>query len=360
MYTIGDTTMGRYRKPFTLYKRGKYWYYKTYDIDGYRTCGKSTGQTHKKLAEEYCLELLRLNQLGFSRITLSDYSSHFFDDNSPFVTDRITPLSHSSLRQHRQYLRLHILPAFGSRSLQEITYSDLKSFRQKLLKDGFKANTINGIFQTFNAIMKYAYLDNKIIKNPLQGFGSLPRPNNKDAFRRDEILYLCQSAPHEIRDFIILLSLTGMRMSECYGVTQDNIKNENGVLYIELKEQLTDIGYYTPLKTKERRIIPIADELVPLIHAQTCNHAKIKYLMKPIIRSIDTWEERKLSLHSIRHFFVTDTKAKGINPIFIESIAGHSLRGIAAVYTNFHATDLQSIRDWQRILYQDIIDNTEK
>lgn len=352
--------MGRYRKPFTLYKRGDYWYFKTYDSDGYRTTGKTTGQTRKKLAEEYCMELLKINQLGFARLTLADYTEHFFDDDSPFVTDRVKPLAYSSLRQHRQYLRLHILPAFGSSKLQEISFSDLKTFRQKLLKDGLKANTINGIFQTFNQIMKYAYLDNKINKNPLQGFGSLPRPNNRDSFKREEILYICNQAPEEVRDFIMFLALTGMRLSECFGVTMRDIKKEDDVIYIELTKQLTEIGSYTPLKTKEKRIIPLADCVLPLIHEWIFNHARIKHIMKPIIRSIEGWEKRGLCMHSIRHFFITDTKATGINPIFIESIAGHSLHGIEAVYTNFHAKDLKSIRQWQEDLYKEIVDNKYK
>lgn len=346
--------MGRYRKPFTLYKRGNYWYYKTYDSDGYRTSGKTTGQTRKKLAEEYCLELLKINQLGFARLTLADYSEHFFDDNAPFVTDRVHPLAYSSLRQHRQYLRLHILPAFGTKKLQEISFSDLKTFRQKLLKDGLKANTINGIFQTFNAIMKFAFLDNKINKNPLQGFGTLPRPNNRDSFKREEVIYLCNEAPEELRPFLILLALTGMRLSECYGVTQSDIRKDGDISYIELSRQLTEIGTYTPLKTKGKRIIPITEELQPLIQKWTFNHARIKHVMKPIIRSIEGWEERGLCLHSFRHFFITDTKARGLNPLFVESIAGHSLRGIEATYTNFHAKDLQSIIEWQKELFKEI------
>lgn len=348
--------MGRYRKPFTLFKRGKYWYYKTYDSEGYRTYGKTTGLTKKSLAEEYCLELLKLNRLGLSQLTFSDYSEHFFDDNAPFVTDRVRPLALSSLRQHRQYLRLHILPAFGNHQLQEITFSELKTFRQNLLKKGLKANTINGIFQTFNQIMKYAFLDNKINKNPLQGFGALPRPNNKDAFKRCEIVTICRNAPESMRDFIILLSITGMRLSECYGVKQEDIKKEDDIYYIDLTKQLTEIETYTPLKTKEKRIIPLPECCINLIHSWSFNHAKIKHDMKPVIRQIVTWEERKLSLHSIRHFFVTDTKANGINPLFVESIAGHSLNGIKAVYTNFHVKDLQSIREWQEKLYTEILD----
>ena len=353
--TQKETTMGRYRKPFTLYKRGNYWYFKTYDSEGYRTTGKTTGQTRKKLAEEYCMELLKINQLGFARLTLADYTEHFFDDDSPFVMDRVKPLAYSTLRQHRQYLRMHILPAFGSKKLQEISFSDLKTFRQKLLKEGLKANTINGIFQTFNQIMRYAFLDNKINKNPLEGFGSLPRPNNRDSFKREEIVRLCNQAPESVKDFIMLLALTGMRLSECYGVTLNDIRKEDDVIYIELSQQLTEIGFYTPLKTKDKRIIPIDESILSLIHDWDFNHSKLKNRMKPIIRSLEGWEKRGLCLHSLRHFFITDTKAKGINPIFIESIAGHSLKGIEAVYTNFHAKDLESIREWQKDLFSEIV-----
>jgi integrase len=86
----------------------------------------------------------------------------------------------------------------------------------------------------------------------------------------------------------------------------------------------------------------------------TFNHARIKHVMKPIIRSLDNWEERGLCLHSFRHFFITDTKASGLNPLFVEAIAGHSLRGIEATYTNFHAKDLQSIIEWQKELFKEI------
>ena len=163
-----------------------------------------------------------------------------------------------------------------------------------------------------------------------------------------------------MRDFIMLLALTGMRLSECYGVTQSDVKKEGDVYFIELTKQLTEIGTYTPLKTKEKRIIPLADCLLPLVHEWSFNHAKIKHVMKPVIRSVEGWEERGLCLHSIRHFFITDTKSSGINPVFVESVAGHSLRGIEAVYTNFHAADLGVVVKWQKELLEEIIDRNLK
>lgn len=349
--------MGRYRKPFTLFKRGKYWYYKTYTPDGYRTSGNTTGQTQKKLAEEYCMELLKVNRLGLSVLTLGDYAAHFFDDGSPFVSDRAAPMSASTLRLHRQYLRIHILPKFAKRKLSDISFSELKAWRQSLVAAGYKPNTINGIFSTFAQIMKWAFLDGKIARNPLAGFGTLAREKTRDAFRRSEAVYVCRHAPSEVRDFVALLALTGMRFSECYGLTESDIREENGVKYIDLRRQMIG-GEYVALKTKDARQIPIADECARLVHSQTKNENFIKNHMRPVIRSVDGWLERGLCLHALRHFFVTDTKARGINPVFVESVAGHSLRGIEAVYTNFHAPDLRSIREWQSELYAEVCGKT--
>ena len=43
--------MPNYRQTYTLFKRGKYFYYQTYTPDGIRTGAKTTHQTNKTLAK---------------------------------------------------------------------------------------------------------------------------------------------------------------------------------------------------------------------------------------------------------------------------------------------------------------------
>lgn len=43
--------MPNYRQSYTLFKRGKYFYYQTYTPDGIRTGAKTTHQTNKTLAK---------------------------------------------------------------------------------------------------------------------------------------------------------------------------------------------------------------------------------------------------------------------------------------------------------------------
>lgn len=58
----------RYKEPFSLYprktKKGvRVWYYRTYDKNGKRTIGRSTGQIFKTLARRYCQKLIKEGKL---------------------------------------------------------------------------------------------------------------------------------------------------------------------------------------------------------------------------------------------------------------------------------------------------------
>lgn len=80
--------MARYKLNFTLYPRktrnGRcVWYYRTYDLEGKRTSGKSTGQTSKTLARKYCEDLLKKNILYVGKSDYcNDFIKNFLNKNS--------------------------------------------------------------------------------------------------------------------------------------------------------------------------------------------------------------------------------------------------------------------------------------
>lgn len=47
-------------------------------------------------------------------------------------------------------------------------------------------------------------------------------------------------------------------------------------------------------------------------------------------------------------FFITNSKASGVPPIKVEYLAGHSLKGMEQIYTNFRAADCTEILEWQK------------
>ena len=343
--------MGRYKKAFSLYKRGDYWYYRTYDLNGIRTSAKTTGCTAKGAAQLYCERLFKDGLLwtGTSKL-LSEYAKNFFNDDSDFVKDKQAQGKYSinTIKAYRAGLNTHIIPLAGRIRIADVNYSFLISMRQKLIAQGLANRTINLIMATLKIITVNAQRDGLLAKNPFENFTPLPVGASRDSFSFDEICLLVRSISDVYeRELIILLALTGMRIKECAGIVSSDIINQKGFYFINLTKQLID-KKYLPLKTKISRHIPIIPELVSLIHETPHTIKYIYQNVNPIIRQLKNAEARKLTIHSLRHFFITDAKSFGVNPLKVESIAGHSLRGIADVYTSFKPEDLTEILAWQR------------
>lgn len=338
--------MSRYRQPYSIYKRGKYWYYRTYDSSGKRTVPKSTGLTSKNAAKQFLNELYKTNSLCQTEITFGKYAAHFLDSRSPFVMDRVTKLTENTLHQYRNSLNNHLMPVLKDTKLADINYSALKQLRVLLLKKGLAPSSVTSTFSLLKRIIITAYKDNLIIKNPFEGLESLGFKNKpRDAFKLEEIKMLVKEVP-DYANIILLMALTGMRFSEANGVRLCDVKDENGILYIDLKKQLLK-HKYEPLKNKQSRKIPITEDVKNLILSEEISSPRFYRLFVPAERKCDNAAARNLCSHSLRHFFITNAKAKGINHIKVEKIAGHSLKGIQEVYTNFSAADLAEITSWQ-------------
>jgi len=340
--------MSRYKQPYCLYKRGKYWYYKTYALDGSRTCGKTTHCTSKNSARIYCDKLFLTGSLVTSSKKFADYAAGFFDSDSVYLSDRNKPLSKNTLLSYRQLLKNRVLPYFEKMDLSEITHSKIKAWRASLLADGLAVNTIQVCVLVLNIIFKSAVNDNLISSNPAENLPALQKDSVRDSFTREEVRAVFRSAGVNSA-FVLLLALTGMRFSELYGVTENDIVQIDGVDFVYLQQQKDKDGEYIPLKTKTARYIPLSPRLVPFVRSMNTKNAQsaIRNSLRPVFASLENAKERKLSCHSFRHFFITDAKAQNINPQKVEVIAGHTLSGIEKTYTNFKPSDLIDIIGWQ-------------
>ena len=226
--------MSRYKPPYCLYKRGKFWYYKTYALDGSRTCGKTTHCTSKNAARVYCDKLFLDGSLSVSSKTFSDYASGFFDYDSIYMRDRNKPLSKNTMRLYKQLLKNRIIPYFQNIALSDITLSAVKSWRASLLADGLAVNTIQACVIVLSIICKNAVNDNLIKQNPCDNLSALQKDTVRDSFSREEVRFIVQNAGND-KAFVLLLALTGMRFSELYGVIEKkclcNIENFSFMLY---------------------------------------------------------------------------------------------------------------------------------
>lgn len=343
--------MSRYRQPYCLYKRGKYWYYRTYTADGIRTVAKTTGKTSKGAAKQYLDALYLEGSLAHSSITFGQYAKHFFDDNSPYIKDRSKPLAKNSIRLHRTHLYDHIMPYMENVKVCDINYTQLKLFRMKMIEK-FSSNYVISIMFTFRTIINSAYKDRIITVNPFDFLDGIEKEYNRlDAFTLPEIKAIYQEITDPMfKKMILLLALTGVRMSEGVGLVSEDVKQGDNFLYIDLKRQYCR-NEYMPLKTKDSRKFPVIPEIQELINFQKGKVSGFYRAFEKIKTKYETEDRGRLTFHSFRHFFITNCIAKGIPESKVNYFTGHRQKGINQTYINFKPDDMLEFLTWQKELY---------
>ncbi len=360
----------RYRMNYTLYKRGKYWYYRTYTPEGERTCGRTTGQTVKAKAILYCDELMREGNLVARKdITFMRYAEGFFDAGSVWYVDRCgetvdgsMPLAYGTLRVMRSTLGVHLLPYWGKYLISKITVSEVKKFRMHKLSEGSSIAHIQVMVSCLKIILDWARLDNLIASNPCAGLRSL-RDNRgkKDAFSLDDILCICRqlSSSPRVRLLFIVGVCTGMRASEMCAIRLETINDG----YVEVRDQRIMIRgslELVPTKTKARRFIPISRRLREMLVSGAmedgfCFKLHDKNLANDVIRV--NRQERNLSLHSTRRFFNTYMLAHNVPPIKVSAVMGHSAGAtkMQDLYSNWKPEHFPEILKEQELLLDTIL-----
>lgn len=339
--------MGRYREPYTIFKRGEYWYYRTYNADGVRTTAKTTGCKSKNSAREFCNKLWKSGELYTTDQTFIQYAKHFYDDNGLYFKDRIEPPSINTVLDYRKQMKNHIMPYFEHKKLADINYTTLKQFRTKLLDDGYSPSMVVSVMSILKHVIEFAYKDRIIPTNPFDLLEPLnAKKQERDAFTFEEVVQLYKNIPEEFKNPILVMALTGTRISEMIALQDNEIKQGNGFEYIDLQRQFHH-GDLQVLKGKNARVIPIIPDLKDLIGFEPLRLSAFYREYNKIKKTFERAEERKLCFHSLRHFFITNAKSCNVNEVKVEVIAGHSLKGITKVYTNFKAEDLKDILSWQ-------------
>jgi hypothetical protein len=161
------------KRPFLLFKRGRYWYYRLAEERTFHT----TGQTTRVKAEAFVVELLSSSE-GHSRqrhLSFRRYAELFFVwDCCPHIR-RLREEGKSITRRHariqRQRLEKHILEdPFEKKRLSEITRADVLELRSRLLEKNAPA-TVNKALGVVKVIFREALYREEINRDPTAGVG---------------------------------------------------------------------------------------------------------------------------------------------------------------------------------------------
>ncbi|MBR3494141.1 MAG: site-specific integrase [Clostridia bacterium] len=241
------------------------------------------------------------------------------------------------------YLRNHLLPFFGEMHVDEITTPDIQRFLNA--KSHLSRKTLSDMLMWLSQILDYAREDGYLMQNPatsrhlsISSTKQTVRKALNEADLMDVISNLDRLRPHD-RLLIALALFTGSRRGELMGLKYSDIDDQQGVIHI--RRNIIYPGQNRPLISTPKskagfRDIPILSHLKPYLperrddafifcseysEQKPYSNQQIHNTMNRISSTINL---HGATLHCLRHTFVTEAIASGMDIKSIATIAGHA------------------------------------
>ena len=256
----------------------------------------------------------------------------------------------------------YIIKVLGNKSVRLYSSSEASKFRDWLMEQGMSNSTLKRVFSSVKAIINLSINEYGLeITNPFSRV-YLPSIDNeiRESIPLEEIKTIqteSKKENDELRWLLLLLSDSGMRLSEALGLSKDDINIDNPIPHIKLIPHK-----WRKLKTRN------SERCIPLIGASLWASKKILEYKKnsvyafPRYTSVDTcnansasaalnkWLKSKLInnyvVHGLRHSFRDRLRAVECPSEIIDQLGGWSLRSIGQGYGNGY--ELSVLSRWMK------------
>jgi integrase len=368
---------------FQLYKRGKYWYYWTYDANGKRY-KKATGAKTKQEAFEVCLARKDEGTLVSGRpeggsITLAMYGRDFWNyDTCPIIQGKLKrggKYGIKTAKNNQSSFDNHVSPFLGKVRLSELSEAMIEEWLISLPDNHNLANkTSNNALQSLKQILDQAARERIIAESPAKNVRPLVNDSTRyGAFTAEQVKALFE---HEwtnkaARDMCFVASRTGMRMGEVRAISSFQIKSD----HILVNASWSREEGRKSTKSGWARKVPISQEVLDLLNQYCPPMGGLLFSLdgeKPIsdttvrynlIKEMDEINKEKESLffdfdnkeepltfHSFRHFLNTRLLAAGMPKSKIQAIIGHESDKMTEHYAHLEVKDLEIFKELQKSL----------
>ena len=237
---------------------------------------------------------------------------------------------------------------FKNRSIDKITSFDIDTLLQREQKSRAKQK----LYEFLRPIFKKAK-DYKVISDNIFDVIEKPKHIKEEGIaltqaQQQEFLKLCDK--NQYGNMFKFILYQGLRIGEMLALTYNDIDFTNKT--ITINKQLTPKGVVNYTKNiQSTRTIPLFDKAKMLIENKMSNKRIFKisyptasrYLQNILIDS----KLPKISIHDLRHTFITNCKNKNIPEYVIQAIVGHEIGSKVTnrVYTHFNLEDNLSYID---------------
>lgn len=317
---------------FGLHKRGQYWHYR-FSLNGTRYRG-STKATSKGLAAEFTKNLYhklyrQKNDILQDNVSIANFIGEHLEVNKNNLSTDWHKIKTWTLKRFLVYTTEK-----GLNYLGDIHLSHLENYRSYLLERGAPKTTKN-ILMTISTMLSHAVKLNYIESNPCTKLDPIRgiKKSKKRSLSRSEIEKILKSIKGTyLHDLVLAGIYTGMRRQELIHLEHGDVDKKHRLIYVKNKE-----GFLT--KSRKERVLPLHKKISKLF-----NHSKgycFKNRGMKINKHAATRDFHKIvkeigltdvSLHTLRHTFISHSLMAGISPWEVGKWVGHSSVYITELY----------------------------
>jgi integrase len=332
-------------------KRGRVWYY-DFMIEGVRYCARVPGARDKNeaaIAEGQARHAVYTGTYGVPTGTevFIDYA-----EGDYLTWARDAKRSWKSDEQHIGVFSRH----FGRKRFKDISVLTVEEFKRKrraapTRDGGVRAPaSINRELACLSMIFSRAIGEGKAASNPCEEVAKYPEDNMRYNYLRDEdepqLLARCVGQREHLRNVIVFAINTGPRRGELLGLRKERVDFQQGVVWFANSRR-------TGSKTKsgKDRAVPLNEAARAVLLDQFQRYPRSRYCF-PNPRTGNRMVDLKngftgaceaaglidFHFHDLRHTFGTRLAARGVHPVEIQKLMGHSTLKMTERY--MHASDV--------------------
>ena len=303
--------------------------------------------------EDYWLGI-RLQKMDIPAIHLVKANDNI-DDSSPLISDALDLyLKLKGEGKDKTFIRTanrnieYIIKVLGNKSIRLYSSSDASKFRDWLMEQGMSNSTLKRVFSSVKAIVNLSINEYGLdITNPFSK-AYLPSIENeiRESIPLKDIRVIqteSKKEDDELRWLLLLLSDSGMRLSEALGLSKDDINLNTNLPHVKLIPHK-----WRRLKTRN------SERCIPLIGAslwaskKILEHQNNSIYAFPRYTSVDNcnansasaalnkWLKSKLIndyvVHGLRHSFRDRLRAIECPSEIIDQLGGWSLKSVGQGY----------------------------
>jgi len=310
----------------SIYKRGRVWYI-SYYVNG-RRIRKKVG-TSKKLAELVQKEVevkIAKGELGWEEVkdpTFKDFQEEYLS----YLRVNTRPKTYVRYRDALDHFR-SFLEKNGSLSwkLSQISFSFIEQFKKERIKF-VKPHTVNIELKVLKAFYNFAIKCKCAVKNPVNEVSFFRTSEKKPRFlTKEEIKKLLRSS-NSLYPVLYTFLKTGLRKAELINLRWENVDFQRKCILVE-----SNNGWQT--KTGNTREIPLGDDVLSIlknlprksdyVFLNTQGRKYEYHLTERVKRLGQSIGLSDLTLHMLRHTFISHLVMSGVDLVTVKELAGHS------------------------------------